>query len=211
MPCGATRTPPSKPAGSSSRRSCRCTSTCCARRRAWRAARRSRCSRRSWRSSGSSSGRPDGAARQCAPADLPPCPPSRRGKGERTAPQSRGVRGEAPPGPQCSTQHLALFVVLAAAYVGTTLLATVLSPLPAIAFWGSYLRGEGAVAVASYAVLFLVVADRLRHRAQLDRLVSVLLATSLPVCLYAVPQAMGHDPFGLQNTGGRAAATAGNA
>jgi len=158
-------------------------------------------------------GRRSAAVRAGGPTPLPPLPTREGGEDGPPIPggEGRGSAGAAMSYSALSTQHLALFVVLAAAYVGTTLLATVLSPLPAIAFWGSYLRGEGAVAVASYAVLFLVVADRLRHRAQLDRLVSVLLATSLPVCLYAVPQAMGHDPFGLQNTGGRAAATAGNA
>ena len=109
-----------------------------------------------------------------------------------------------------SPRVMATFAVLAAAYAGTTLLSALLSPLPAIAFWGSYLRGEGTVATLAYAVLFLVVADRLRRREQLDRLVNVLLATSLPICVYAVAQGTGHDPFAVASVAGRAVATAGN-
>src|SRR5256885_11157637 len=50
----------------------------------------------------------------------------------------------------------------------------------------SYLRNEGAVATVSYVVLFLIVADRLRDRQQFERLISVLLAAALPVCVYGI-------------------------
>jgi tetratricopeptide (TPR) repeat protein len=103
-------------------------------------------------------------------------------------------------------------VALALAFVGTTLLATVFSPVPGVAFWGSYLRDEGAVALVAYTLLFLIVADRLRTRAQLDRLMNLLLATSVPVCLYALAQATRLDPLTWQtNVAGRMTATAGNA
>jgi len=114
-------------------------------------------------------------------------------------------------GTAAGAPRLAVFAALAAAYAGTGVLAALLSPLPGIAFWGSYLRGDGAVAMLAYAVLFLVVADRLRRREQLDRLVSVLLAASVPVCLYAVAQGTGHDPWGPSGVAGRAVSTAGNA
>ncbi len=103
-------------------------------------------------------------------------------------------------------------VALAGAYAGTTLLATALAPVPGVALWGAYLRGEGAAATLAYMVLFLVVADRLRTRAQLDRLVNVLLAASVPVCLYAVAQAAGFDPIVWgRGVSGRVVATGGNA
>jgi len=106
-----------------------------------------------------------------------------------------------------------LLVVLAAAHAAAVLLATVLSPVPAMAFWGGYVRGEGAAATLAYLVLFLIVADCLRTRAQWERLVTVLLAASLPVCLYGVAQALGLDPLAWQEIGpgGRVRSTAGNA
>jgi tetratricopeptide (TPR) repeat protein len=137
--------------------------------------------------------------------------------GRRSA-QARASRTDGPPGagdgpprpPIVGGEKL--FVALAAAYAATTLLATLLSPLPEIGWWGSYLRGEGTVAALGYMVLFLVVADRLRSRAQLDRLVSVLLAASLAVCLYAVAQVTHLDSLNWQQGNvGRAISTAGNA
>ncbi len=104
-----------------------------------------------------------------------------------------------------------LFVGLAAAVALTTLLATALAPVPGVALWGSYLRGGGALATLSYLVLFLVVADRLRTRAQLDRLVTVLLAASVPVCLYGLAQALQLDPITWERPSGiRVSATTGN-
>jgi tetratricopeptide (TPR) repeat protein/O-antigen ligase len=105
-----------------------------------------------------------------------------------------------------------LLVVLAAAHAAAVLLATALSPVPGVAFWGTYVRGEGAVATLAYLLLFLIVADRLRTRAQWDRLVTVLLAASVPVCLYGLAQAFGRDPLTWDQLGpgGRVASTAGN-
>lgn len=127
------------------------------------------------------------------------------------APQVLGVEHDAakPSYPAFRVQPFALLVALAAAYAGSTLLAALLAPLPAVALWGSYLRGGGAFADLGYMVLFLVVADRLRTRAQLDRLVTVLLAASLLVCLNVLAQAPQLALFWQQGAV-RVASTAGN-
>src|SRR5581483_686309 len=101
---------------------------------------------------------------------------------------------------------------LAVACAATTLLSAALSPLPSVSFWGSYLRNEGALATTTYIVLFLIVADRLRDRAQFDRLVNVLLATTLAVCLYGLAQALRLDPLPWgRDISARVISTAGNA
>jgi tetratricopeptide (TPR) repeat protein/O-antigen ligase len=101
---------------------------------------------------------------------------------------------------------------LALAYAATTLLSAVCSPLPTIAFWGSYLRNEGAIATASYVMLFLIVADRLRDRQQFERLVSVLLAAALLVCVYGIAQALRIDPMPWEHDiTARVVSTIGNA
>ncbi len=121
------------------------------------------------------------------------------------------ARAQVPPGPASRGVSWPL-IGLALAYAGTTLLSAGLSPLPGMAFWGSYLRNEGALATTSYVVLFLIVADRLRDRAQFDRLVSVLLATTLVVCLYGVAQALHLDPMPWgHDISARIISTAGNA
>src|SRR6185369_15445702 len=74
-------------------------------------------------------------------------------------------------------------------------LSTALSIAPRLSLWGSYVRGEGLVTLASYVVVFAAVAARLRRRAQLDRVIDVIVAGSLPVTLYGLAQAAGLDPI----------------
>ena len=80
-------------------------------------------------------------------------------------------------------------------YVGAAALSTALSIAPRLSLWGSYVRGEGLVTLASYVVVFAAVAARLRRRAQLDRVIDVIVAGSLPVTLYGLAQAAGLDPI----------------
>jgi O-antigen ligase len=102
-------------------------------------------------------------------------------------------------------------LLLAIAFGVTTVTSAVLSPLASSAFWGEYVRADGAYVTLSYLVFFLVAADRLQTRAQLDRLVTVLLAASLPVCLYGLLQVRGLDPVAWQQVPtGRVASTVGN-
>ena len=72
--------------------------------------------------------------------------------------------------------------------------ATLLSIDSNQSLWGSHGRQQGLWTHASYLVVFVVAATRLRSALQLQRLVSVLLLGSLPVVLYGVFQEFGLDP-----------------
>jgi len=80
-----------------------------------------------------------------------------------------------------------LLVVLA--YV----VSTIFSISPTVAVWGSYQRLQGTYTALSYIVIFALVASHLRTRAQLDRLMTTVIVTSLPVGLYGIIQHYGRD------------------
>lgn len=82
-------------------------------------------------------------------------------------------------------------LLLAAVY----LLSTALSVAPRTSFFGSYQRLQGTYSTLSYLVIFGVTATTLRTRAQLQRLVSVVVVTSIPVALYAMLQKFELDPL----------------
>jgi tetratricopeptide (TPR) repeat protein len=75
------------------------------------------------------------------------------------------------------------------------LLSTALSISPTVALWGSYQRMQGTYTALSYIVIFALVASHLRTRAQLDRLMTTIILTSLPVGLYGIIQRYGLDPL----------------
>ncbi|MGC8877733.1 MAG: tetratricopeptide repeat protein [Anaerolineae bacterium] len=90
--------------------------------------------------------------------------------------------------------------------------STALSISPTVAIWGSYQRLQGTYTAVSYMVIFALVASHLRTRAQLDRLMTTIILTSLPVGLYGIIQRYGLDPLpwaGDVQT--RVASTLGNA
>ncbi len=92
------------------------------------------------------------------------------------------------------------------------LISTALSISPTVALWGSYQRLQGTYTTLSYIVIFALVASHLRTRAQLDRLMTAIILTSLPVGLYGIVQRYGLDPLpwaGDVQT--RVASTLGNA
>jgi tetratricopeptide (TPR) repeat protein len=82
-------------------------------------------------------------------------------------------------------------VLLVLAY----LISTIFSISPQVAFWGSYQRLQGTYTALSYIVIFALMATHLRSRAQLDRLVTTVILTSLPVGLYGIIQHYGLDPL----------------
>lgn len=79
-------------------------------------------------------------------------------------------------------------------YVGLYVLTTIASVSVPASIWGSYHRLQGLVSSLSYIVVFFMVVHYLRNRAQLERLIFVILVTSLPICLYALIQHQGMDP-----------------
>ena len=75
------------------------------------------------------------------------------------------------------------------------IISTIFSISPGVAFWGSYQRLQGTYTALSYIVIFGLMATHLHSRAQVDRLVTTVILTSLPVGLYGVIQSCGLDPL----------------
>jgi tetratricopeptide (TPR) repeat protein/O-antigen ligase len=75
------------------------------------------------------------------------------------------------------------------------ILATLASVDPRSSLWGSYDRRQGLYTMLSYVVIFLLMICSLRRREQLERLITAILLTSLPVSLYAIIQHYGWDPI----------------
>lgn len=79
--------------------------------------------------------------------------------------------------------------------VATYLLSTVLSVVPRISFFGSYVRLQGTVSFLSYVLIFAVVLTHLRGRDQLTRLFHTVILTSVPIAIYGIIQQAGLDPL----------------
>jgi tetratricopeptide (TPR) repeat protein len=75
------------------------------------------------------------------------------------------------------------------------ILSTLLSVTPYVSFFGSYQRLQGTYTTLAYIVVFLVVLQGLRTRAQLDRLITVVILNSLPIALYGLIQRNKLDPL----------------
>lgn len=136
-----------------------------------------------------------------SPGPEPKQRPGRKARGQRLASLRPAIRLR-------RNAWLILVLLLGAAY----LLATALSMSPTTSWWGSYSRGQGAYATLAGLAFFLLACHGLRSREQLDRLVFVLLLTSLPVSLYALLQHFGLDPLAWPpGDDGRVTSTQGNA
>lgn len=91
------------------------------------------------------------------------------------------------------------------------LVSTIFSVSPQTSIWGSYQRLQGTYTFFSYLVIFFALIGNLRQRAQVDRLVTTIILTSLPVALYGVLQHYSLDPVPWGgNTSVRVASTLGN-
>jgi len=78
---------------------------------------------------------------------------------------------------------------------GTYILTTITSVVPMISFWGAYHRPGGTYTILSYITIFFVMCHSLRTRQQLERLITTILLTSLPVSLYGILQHYDLDPL----------------
>ncbi len=106
------------------------------------------------------------------------------------------------------TPLLPYVAALALVYV----IATLFSVTPRVSFWGSYQRLQGTYTMLSYMVIFSMVAATLRRKAQIERLVSVVILASLPIGLYGILQRFEIDPIPWGgDTSRRVAANMGNA
>lgn len=79
--------------------------------------------------------------------------------------------------------------------VGVYLLTTITSVVPRVSLWGSYQRLQGTYTTLSYIVVFAIMLQTLRTRAQIDRLVTVAILTSVPISFYGILQHYGLDPL----------------
>ncbi len=75
-------------------------------------------------------------------------------------------------------------MLLVAAY----LVSTVLSVVPRISLWGSYMRLQGTYTTFSYIVIFFLMLNTMRRQEQVDRLCNTIILTSLPISLYGILQ-----------------------
>ena len=129
-----------------------------------------------------------------------------------------GLRGRARLGPDGTPSTFwgmirrTPLVLPALILVGAYLVSTALSVVPAISFFGSYVRMQGTYTFISYVLIFFMVATHLRSRAQLNRILHAVILTSLPIAIYGIIQHYGLDalPWG-GDTKERVAANMGNA
>lgn len=82
-------------------------------------------------------------------------------------------------------------VVLAVIY----LLSTIFSVTPAISWAGSYQRLQGTYTTLSYMVVFALAVSTIRSQAQMRRLVTAVIITSIPVAFYGLLQHFDLDPL----------------
>jgi tetratricopeptide (TPR) repeat protein len=76
-----------------------------------------------------------------------------------------------------------------------TLIATAFSITPSVSIWGSYPRMQGAYTTLSYLVLFAALLGNLRRSEQVERLITAIIVSSLPVALYGILQRYQLDPI----------------
>ncbi|MEN6393383.1 MAG: hypothetical protein ABFD53_06220 [Anaerolineaceae bacterium] len=74
------------------------------------------------------------------------------------------------------------------------LLSTIFSITPRTSWAGSYQRLQGAYTTYSYIIIFLAIAVNLRKKEQIERIVTAVILSSLPVSLYGVLQRYKIDP-----------------
>jgi tetratricopeptide (TPR) repeat protein len=80
-------------------------------------------------------------------------------------------------------------------FAGIYLIASLLSVVPRVSIFGSYQRLQGFYSMLSYMVIFWMILLNLRRREQLERLVTVVVMTSLPVAFYGLIQHSSKDPL----------------
>ncbi len=87
------------------------------------------------------------------------------------------------------------FVLPIVALVLVYIISTIFSVTPRASWAGSYQRLQGTYTMLAYIVIGGVAASTIRSRAQIGRLVTAAIVTSLPVSLYGLIQHFGLDPL----------------
>ena len=102
-------------------------------------------------------------------------------------------------------------LIAATLFLANYSVSILFSPALSVSLWGNNpgRDGYGLYNMASYYILFMVIATHLKTREQLWRLLSVIVITATIAALYGVLQHVGLDPFN-QRSGQRVHATFGN-
>ncbi len=79
--------------------------------------------------------------------------------------------------------------------VAIYMISTALSVAPRTSLLGSYQRLQGTYTTFSYIVIFLMIIQGMRTRVQLDRLINLIIITSLPIAIYGLIQRASVDPL----------------
>lgn len=97
-------------------------------------------------------------------------------------------------------------------YALVYLVSTIFTVTPEATLLGSYQRLQGTFSQYSYMMLGFLVIGNMRTRKQLERLISFIILTSIPVAVYGLVQANRLDPLPWAgDTATRVASTMGNA
>jgi tetratricopeptide (TPR) repeat protein/O-antigen ligase len=75
------------------------------------------------------------------------------------------------------------------------MISTALSVAPRTSLLGSYQRLQGTYTTFSYIIVFMLILQGMRSRAQVDRLITTIILTSLPIAIYGLLQRMQIDPL----------------
>jgi hypothetical protein len=86
-------------------------------------------------------------------------------------------------------------VAPALALVAIYVIATIFSVTPRVSFLGSYQRLQGTYTLLSYVTVFAMVLSVMRRQEQVDRLITIVILTSMPISLYGLLQKLNADPL----------------
>jgi len=81
------------------------------------------------------------------------------------------------------------------ALIAIYLISTIFSVSPHATLYGSYQRMQGTFSTFSYILLFAAIAANLRRRAQVERILTTVILTSLPISVYGLLQRFQRDPL----------------
>ncbi|MBI4711858.1 MAG: O-antigen ligase family protein [Planctomycetes bacterium] len=97
-------------------------------------------------------------------------------------------------------------------YVFSYALSTATSSTPYASFWGGYDRLQGLYTFFGYFVIFFIAVTHIKTKKQLDRIISTMILTSVPLVAYGLIQRSGIDPVPWQamDPRDRISATMGN-
>ncbi|MBI4659547.1 MAG: tetratricopeptide repeat protein [Verrucomicrobia bacterium] len=84
-------------------------------------------------------------------------------------------------------------VVPAISLTVATIVSTILSLSPWESFWGTIARRDGTFTYLSCVFFFAAMAAFVRSRAQVDRIITTSILTSIPICLYGIGQRFSVD------------------